>query len=265
MSFRIGTDAYARHVGRYSAALASAFCERAGVAAGDSVLDVGCGPGPLIAEAARRVGPEKVAGVDSSEPFLAICRAALPGADLRTADAEDLPFGDQSFDVVLSQLVLNFILDARAGVAEMARVARRTVAACVWDYAGGMTMLRAFWDAAIELDPLAPDEARTMRFCTAPELRSLWERAGLRDVATGEIVVAAEYTDFEDYWTPFESGIGPSGAYVAALSNARRDTFRTACFRRLGSPPGPFRLDARAWFVRGTVPGSLSRTSGGDR
>ena len=117
----------------------------------------------------------------------------------------------------------------------------------------------------VELDPLAPDEARTMRFCTAHELHALWERAGLHDVATGEIVVAAEYADFDDYWTPFESGIGPSGAYVAALSSARRDTFRTACFRRLGSPPGPFRLDARAWFVRGAVPGSLSRTSGRDR
>src|SRR5262249_58857982 len=87
-----------------------------------------------------------------------------------------------SFDVALSQLVVNFMADARAGVAEMRRVARRTVTSCVWDYAREMMMLRAFWDAALELDPGAPDEGKTMRYCTPEELRSLWTDAGLRDV-----------------------------------------------------------------------------------
>jgi hypothetical protein len=90
------------------------------------------------------------------------------------AAAERLPFEADAFDVVLSQLVVNFMTDARAGVAEMRRVARRTVTSCVWDYAGEMAMLRAFWDAALGLDPNAPDEGRTMRYCTPLELRALW-------------------------------------------------------------------------------------------
>ena len=108
----------------------------------DAALDVGCGPGPLLTELTARLGTERVAGIEPSEPFVDACRAALPGVDVRQGAAEELPFADASFDVVLSQLVVNFMADALQGVTEMRRVARRTVASCVWDYAGEMTMLR---------------------------------------------------------------------------------------------------------------------------
>jgi len=253
VSFDIGTDAYGRFVGRYSAALASAHADASGVISGQRALDVGCGSGPLLAELARRLGPEQVAGVDPSRPFVELCRATVPGVDVRLAGAESLPFEDSAFDVVTSQLVVNFMSDAHRGVSEMRRVARRTVASCVWDYAGGMTMLRAFWDAALELDPAAPDEARTMRFASRGELRTLWEETGLRDVGSLELVVSADYADFEDLWSPFLAGIGPAGQYVASLDGARREPLRAGYFRRLGSPTGPFTLNARAWFVRGEV------------
>jgi SAM-dependent methyltransferase len=251
VSFETGTEAYARHVGRYGAGLASALCDATGVTTGDSALDVGCGPGVLAAELARRLGAERVAGVEPSAPFLEAARAAVPGADLRSGRAEELPFADDSFDVVLSQLVVNFMEDAPRGVAELARVARRTVASAVWDYAGEMTMLRAFWDAALEVDPGAPDEGRTMRYCSPAELRALWEAAGLARVATGELRVSADYAGFDDFWTPFTTGLGPSGAYLASLGDEQREAFRAACFRRLGEPEGAFTLAARAWFVRG--------------
>jgi hypothetical protein len=135
----------------------------------------------------------------------------------------------------------------------MRRVARRTVASCVWDYADEMTMLRVFWDAALELDPGAPDEGQTMRYCTPGGLASLWTRGGLHNVETKPLVVAATYDDFDDYWSPFPSGLGPSGAYCASLDDDARDELRAACFRRLGSPNGAFTLSARAWFVRSSV------------
>ncbi len=172
---------------------------------------------------------------------------------MRLVVAEQLPFDDGSIDVVMSQLVVNFMADAEAGVAEMRRVARRAVTSCVWDYADGMTMLRAFWDAALELDPAAPDEGRTMRYCTLDELASLWRTAGLRAVETRPLVVEAAYDDFDDYWSPFPEGIAPSGAYCASLGEDGRAALREACFLRLGSPSGPFTLTARAWFVAGTV------------
>jgi SAM-dependent methyltransferase len=253
VSFETGTDAYGLGVGRYSAALASSLCEAAEVHAGDTALDVGCGPGGLTAELARRLGPERVAGVEPSAPFLETARAKVPAADLRHGTAEELPFGDRTFDVVLSQLVVNFMTDATRGVSEMSRVARRTVASCVWDYAGGMTMLRAFWDAALEIDPDAPDEARVMPNAAPGELQALWEGAGLRDVRTGELRVSADYRDFDDYWSPFPSGLAPTGAYYVSLDDAGRAALREAAFLRLGSPSGSFRLEARAWFVRGEI------------
>jgi SAM-dependent methyltransferase len=252
VSFTTGTDAYGRGVGRYSSALALALCDAAGVTEGDTALDVGCGPGALVAELGRRLGVDRVAGVDPSAPFVAAARLRVPGADIREAKAEELPFGEASFDLVLSQLVVNFTSDPQRALAEMCRVGRRAVAACVWDYAGEMTMLRVFWDAARELDPHAPDEA-VMRYGTPAELAELWSAASLRDVVTGEIVVHAEYADFDDYWSPFPTGLAPSGAYCVSLDTERRQALREACFRRLGSPTGPFRLGARAWFVRGEI------------
>jgi hypothetical protein len=135
----------------------------------------------------------------------------------------------------------------------MHRVATRSVAACVWDYAGGMTMLRAFWDAALELDPDAPDEGKTMGFCTPDELHDLWRSAGLAAVTIGELTVAADYADFQDYWSVFPTGLAPSGSYCASLDDERREALRASCFSRLGSPGGPFQLDPRAWFVTGDV------------
>jgi SAM-dependent methyltransferase len=253
VSFTTGTEAYARHVGRYGEALSSAHADAAGLEQTDRALDVGCGPGVLLAELAGRLGTDRVAGVDPSAPFVQAARAAVPGAEIRVASAERLPFDDDAFDVVMSQLVVNFMDDAERGVREMRRVARRAVTSCVWDYAGEMTMLRTFWDAALELDPSAPDEGQVMRYCTPGELAALWERAGLKEVETKALDVTARYADFDDYWSPFPAGIAPSGAYCASLDEERRAALREACFRRLGSPAGGFSLTARAWFVRGAV------------
>jgi SAM-dependent methyltransferase len=253
VTFNKGTEAYARHVGRYGRALSVAHVDAAGLREGDRGLDVGCGPGALLAELARRLGAYRVAGVDPSKPFVEAARSAVPGADVRLASGERLPFEDGAFDVVLSQLVVNFMEDAEAGVAEMRRVARRRVTSCVWDYAGEMTMLRAFWDAALELDPDAPDEGRTMRYCTPDALAALWRGAGLNEIETAALVVEAEYADFDDYWSPFPAGIAPSGAYCASLGDEARAALREACFRRLGSPRGSFSLSARAWLVSGGV------------
>ena len=91
-----------------------------------------------------------VAAVDPSESFVAAAAARNPGADVRHASAERLPFEDGAFDATLAQLVVHFRRDPVAGLAEMARVTRRdgVVVACVWDFGGGLDPLRDFWGAA---------------------------------------------------------------------------------------------------------------------
>jgi SAM-dependent methyltransferase len=259
-TFRASAEAYDRHVGRYGRQLAEALIGFAGVEPGMRVLDVGCGPGALAAALAGRVGGPHVAAVDPSEPFAAACRARLPEVNVVVAAAETLPFADDTFDVVLSQLVVNFMRDARAGVREMARVTRPggVVASCVWDYAGEMMLLRAFWDSARDVDPAraaGADEGVVMRWCGEGELAELWRAAGLRDVRADSLVVSATYRDFEDLWAPLPTGVAPSGAFCTSLDEDRRAALHEAYRDRLGVGDGPFELSARAWAVAGTTTG----------
>jgi hypothetical protein len=142
--------------------------------------------------------------------------------------------------------------EAEAGVRAMRGAAATggVVTSCVWDYADGMTMLRAFWDAALELDANAPDEGG-MPHCSSGELAALWDRASLGDVETGELEAEASYAGFADLWAPFLGGVGPVGAYCATLDPEQQEALRDRFFERLGAPEGPFALSARAWFVRG--------------
>src|SRR3954454_5666141 len=106
-------------MGRYSAPLAPQLAELAGVAAGQRVLDVGCGPGALTAELVRRVGADSVSAVDPSEPFVAAAAAARhPGVDVQQGPAEQLPFPDDACDAALGQLVVHFMADPAGGLTE---------------------------------------------------------------------------------------------------------------------------------------------------
>jgi SAM-dependent methyltransferase len=255
-SFRKPAAAYDRFVGRYGPDLAASLIEGIGLSGDWRALDVGCGPGPLTSALAEVLGADRVAAVDPSEPFARACAERVPGADVRVGSAESLPFEDGEFDVTLSQLVVNFMPDAPAGLREMHRVTRPggVVASSVWDYAGEMTMLRAFWDAAGGVDPEGAgplDEGTRMRYCRPDELAELWTGAGLTEVETGSITVTAAYADFEDLWGPFTAGVGPAGSYCASLPDSKRDELKTAYRRRLGSPDGAFELSARAWTASG--------------
>jgi SAM-dependent methyltransferase len=257
--FRGPAEVYDRFVGRYSPRLAAAMCEAAGVRSGQRALDVGCGSGALTAALADRLGAETVAAVDPSEPFVEAARTRVPGARIVVGSAESLPFADDEFDATLSQLVVNFLDDPDQGLREMARVTRSggVVAGCVWDYAGEMTMLRAFWDAAAALDREAThssDERTTMRFSTPDELERLWLGGGLENVEVSPIVAEASYDDFDDLWAPFPTGVGPAGAYTAALDDESRAALREEFRDRIGRPEGPFTLAARAWCAVGRVP-----------
>jgi len=202
-TFRASADAYDRHVGRYGTQLAEALIDFAVVEPGMRGVDVGCGPGALTAVLVGRGGAGRVSAADPSEAFVQACQARLPGVGVVVAAAEELPFADGAFDAALSQLVVNFMRDPEAGGREMARVTRPggVVASCVWDYAGEMTLVRAFWDAAREIDherAARADEGVVMRWCRDGELAELWLRAGLRDVRFAPLVVRASYLDFED-------------------------------------------------------------------
>jgi SAM-dependent methyltransferase len=255
-TFQTSGAAYDSFMGRYSRPLGVGFADAAGVVTGQEALDVGCGPGALTGVLVDRLGASVVAACDPSAPFVAECSARHRGLDVRHASAESLPWGDASFDVALAQLVLHFVTDPLAAAGELRRVVRPsgTVGACVWDFDEGMEMLRSFWDAALTVDPAAPDEARTMRFGRQGEIADLFAAAGLDDIDETTLQVSSVYDDFDELWSGFLAGIGPAGTFCSSLSDQARAELRAALFDRLGSPVGPFSLRATARCAVARVP-----------
>src|SRR5262245_26580234 len=143
-----GAEAYERFMGRWSRRLAPPFIKFAGLKDGDRVLDVGSGTGALALVVLQEAPAGRVVGIDPSPAYIAHARTRAGGgrATFEEGDARRLRFPDASFDTALALLVVNFIPDRTAAVREMARVTRPggVVAAAVWDYGGGMEMLRAF-------------------------------------------------------------------------------------------------------------------------
>jgi ubiquinone/menaquinone biosynthesis C-methylase UbiE len=252
VSFAVPADAYDRFMGRYSVLLSPQLCDLAGIARGQRVLDVGCGPGALTAELVARLGTDAVSAIDPSEPFVAAARARNPGVSVQQAFAEELPFPDGSFDAALAQLVVHFMSAPAAGLAEMRRVTRPdgVVAACVWDHAGGHGPLSPLWDAARELDHEVEGESGLMG-SRQGDLARLFESTGLREVEETALSVSVEHSSFEEWWEPFTFGVGPAGAYVAGLDPQHRARLREHC--RAALPDAPFVLTSRAWTARGVA------------
>src|SRR6185295_3479142 len=109
------------------------------------------------------------------------------------------------------------------------------VAAYVWDYAGGMQMVRHFWDAAIELNrgDSKLDQAERFPLCQPGPLEELFRRAGLTSVSVRAIEIPTVFRDFEDYWRPFLGKQGSAPTYLASLPDEARDRIRDALKTRL--------------------------------
>jgi len=252
---------YEQYIGRWSRQVAPRFLSWLSLPAGRRWLDVGCGTGALCAAILDHCSPSSVVGVEPSEGFLEQAREQFAGrAVFHRGSATEIPLEAGCVDVTVSGLALNFVPDQPAALTEMARVTvpGGTIAAYVWDYAGKMEMLRAFWDAAVELNPDAAsmDEGARFPLCRPEALTELFTRAGLQEVAVMAIDVPTHFATFDDYWRPFLGGQGPAPAYAMALDEVGRARLRDRIRERmLFQANGSISLTARAWAVRAIVAG----------
>ena len=255
-SWQLGSP-YERYIGRWSRRVAPIFLDWLDVPPGKRWVDVGCGTGALSAAVLESCEPGSVCGIEPSEGFLDLAtRSVGDRARFLVGSATAIPLGDGSCDAVVSGLVLNFIPELPVALAEMLRVAAPggTIAAYVWDYADRMEIIKAFWDAAIDLDPASASLHEGARFplCSEAALRTAFEGAGFTNVQTTRLDLTARFVDFEDYWQPFLGGQGPAPSYVASLSDERRSMLRETMRVRLsGVPERALSLNAGAWAVRG--------------
>lgn len=126
------------------------------------------------------------------------------------------------------------------------------VSACAWDLDGAMQMLRLFWDAALEADPAAPDEAVQPWFGRPGELARLFSDAGLTGAIESTVTVSSRYSGVDELWNGFLAGIGPAGQYCLSLDDDHREAVRAAFVERV--PAGRFVLTATARCATGSVP-----------
>jgi len=251
---------YEGYVGRWSRLVAKAFIDRLDIPTGARWVDVGCGTGAVTETILAQAAPASVVGIDPSDAFVGYARAHVsdPRASFEVGDGAALPLPDDATDAAVSGLVLNFVHDPVAMLAEMRRVTRAEggVGVYVWDYAEGMAIMRHFWDAAIEQDPEVADKAESLQFaiCRPGPLRDAFERAGLRGTEVVPIDIPTVFRDFDDYWQPFLMATAPAPRHAMSLSEIDREDLRQRLQARLPTEAdGSIHLVARAWSASATV------------
>lgn len=258
-------EAYELRIGRWSRLVANQFLDWLAPAPGKDWLDVGCGGGVLSEAVLEHCAPKSVVGIDPQDKVVRETGAANsdPRAAYHCIDAQDMPFDDAIFDVVVSGLVINFIEDQPRALSEMKRILRPggQVAGYVWDFAGDMELFRVFWDSARALDAEAVkhDQGALYPLCKPGPLGELFDAAGFENVETSAISAEVFYRDFTDFWTPMTLGTGGIPLYVKALSPDGRAALEASVHDALPiAEDGSFTLKGRAWAVRGSVPGGAS-------
>jgi SAM-dependent methyltransferase len=252
MSFVVSADAYGQFMGRFSTPLAGEFVAEFDLQDGMRVVDVGSGPGMLTALLIDRLGVDNVVAADPSEPFVLALRERFPGLEAHLAPAESLPIPDDTVDVAAAQLVVQFMTDPVAGIGEMCRVTRAggLVAACVWDDQNDRSPLSYYWRAVRELDPDHAGE-RGRVGTKEGDLGEIFRAAGLRDVRDATVTARVPISSFDEYWAPFQLGVGPPGAHLASLNATDAAQLRNVCESLF--PATPAVLAVTAWAAYGRV------------
>jgi ubiquinone/menaquinone biosynthesis C-methylase UbiE len=237
------------------APVAADLIEAAHVRSGERVLDAACGTGVVTKLAAERVAPGgTVAGLDPNPAMLAVARATTPAdlsIDWHQAPAEDLPFPDESFDVVLCGMGLQFFSNKEAGLREFHRVL----------VPGGRLVANVPGPAPPPLEIMADALARHIGSESAsfvhtvfslhdPDgLRNLATRAGFEDVDVHSAETSLELPPPEEFLRQYVSST-PLAAAVAQADEERRAALENE-----------FAEKCRALAPAGTLTGGVKMTT----
>ena len=203
--------------------------DAADIREGQNVLDVACGTGMLarvLAELVRQEG--SVSGVDLNPGMLAIARRIAPGIDWREAEAEALPYDDESFDAVLCQFGLMLFLAPEVALQEMKRVLRSggCLAVAVFGSLEDLPAYAALAEAYGRLVGKSVGDALRMPFSTGnpDRLKSLFDNAGICSAKITTHMGQARFSNVEHMvladvkgWFPF-AGIELDQDSIKAVS-----------------------------------------------
>jgi ubiquinone/menaquinone biosynthesis C-methylase UbiE len=214
-------DAYARMRQTTDQRALDALVEISGADGGSRVLDVACGPGFLTMGFAARC--RHAVGVDATEPFLAMARAeaehrGLRNLEFRASDAEHLPFGDGSFDLVSCRAAFHHFARPARVLAEMTRVATRRGRLLIADMLTSADPAKADYHNHMErlCDP------SHVRALTASQFEQLFTAGRLTTRFQAEVPIDIELEEWLAHGGPDAS----TAAQIRALIEASIDTDR---------------------------------------
>jgi enediyne biosynthesis protein CalE5 len=206
-------------------------CDAAALRPGASLLDIACGTGQLGLAAARRVLPGgRVVATDIAPEMVEVARrraveAGLSNVEVREADAENLPFPDNSFDAVTFAFALMFCPDLDRAVAEMRRVLKPggRAAVVVWDEASKNPFFTTIGHCVGKFLPSAPPNPTApgpFRLAPPGALARLLSDGGFADVQVESVPMTIECASIDEYWDSFTDHAVGVKVKLAQLSDA---------------------------------------------
>lgn len=193
--------------------------KRAGLQADAHYLDVGCGSGLAVQMAVQLAA--KVCGIDAAQILLDIAKARSPDSDLRLGDLEELPFGDDQFDLVTGFNSFQYAGNPALALAEARRVAKpgAMVAIVTWGPAEGMQAASLVAALRPMLPPPPPGAPGPFALSDEGTLRAFAVQAGLAPGEMFDVNSVWHYANL-DYGL---RGLKSAGVGVRAIEHSGED------------------------------------------
>jgi SAM-dependent methyltransferase len=228
--------------GQFSAAYDAVF-DACALGRGTRYGDIGCGAGMAALHAHRRGAT--VSGLDAAENLLAIARSRVPSADFRQGDLEDLPFPDQTFDLVTGFNAFQYAANPVAALQEARRIAKPDGRIVIMTWGNPEGMEAASLVAALKplLPPPPPGAPGPFALSDANALRALAQSAGLRPIDVLDVACHWQYPDLQTALR----GLGSSGVAVRAAEHSSEDAVdaaHTAALAPFRQAHGSYRIAA---------------------
>jgi len=215
---------------------------RAGIGAGQTVLDVGCGSGVFLRAAADHGAA--VSGLDASAALLEIARERVPDADLSQGNLQHLPYVDDAFDAVCGFNSFFFADDMVAALREAGRVAKpgAPVVIQVWGRPEAFDLRHMKQVLAGFTPPPPPGRLDATALWEPGTLEALATEAGLVPESAFDVRWAFEYANEQELTRAMMS----AGGFGAIVGPERQDAARDAIVEALAvcrTPEGGYRVD----------------------
>ena len=208
---------------------------------GLALLDAGCGSGMACGLAAARGAA--VSGLDAAEALIAIAKERVPGGEFRVGELEELPYADQSFDVVCGFNAFQYAARPEQALREGGRVARPggTVVVATWGRAVDCEAARYLAALRGLIPPPPPDAPGPVALSDDGRLEALAEEAGLEPLEIRTVECLWSYPDLETAL----KGLLSAGPAVRAIQTSGEESVRAAVTEAIR----PFRCVSGAYCL----------------